>query len=573
MIDLRGRRGHVMALVGAATCLAGFAMAAPAGAHPHGALYVSATAGPGGDGSRTAPYASLAAVEAASDPGDTIVVLPAPSSVPPLDGGIALKSRQSLIGAGPAVVGEGTAPDVAPRITNTSADHNSGDAVSLASGTEVRNLVIANSYRGAIYGTNIDRAVVAGNDISAANTSCTEGIYNYFPPPVTFSFPSGWAGIMVDNDAGASALQINGNFLHDSACSDGIDLRAFGTARVRANVDDNDITRLAQGPGFGAVQALGMQTRDDARLTVESDRNTETYIGDPAADAEGLFANQTGGELVWKLDRNTYAHGIGLQSTNGAEFHAAGQGGLLDVEITNSTFTDNPGDMIEEINDGTGGTIRVTLDHVNVSHTTHAPLSPEPTIPPLGYGALTGLGFCFSQFHTAPQGTTQLRMVDSEFSDCVSDGILAFYGNLPQYGFATGPGRLSSIDIENSKITDTGQYALHWINYGQLDALAIRARRSTFSNAHGNAVVAFDQAPGASTTDAAIDLGGGPLRNVGRNCITGGANLAAETTGYDVALQRAWWGTPSGPAPQQLSATGGTIRTDPALSAPPPGCS
>ena len=69
-------------------------------------LYVSATAASGGNGSARAPFNSLAAVEAASNAGDTIVVLPAPLTVPPLDGGIALKPYQKLIGAGPRVVNQ-----------------------------------------------------------------------------------------------------------------------------------------------------------------------------------------------------------------------------------------------------------------------------------------------------------------------------------------------------------------------------------------------------------------------------------------------------------------------------------
>lgn len=46
--------------------------------------YVSATATAGGDGSKKAPFSSLALVQQASGPGDTIVVLASPVSVAPL---------------------------------------------------------------------------------------------------------------------------------------------------------------------------------------------------------------------------------------------------------------------------------------------------------------------------------------------------------------------------------------------------------------------------------------------------------------------------------------------------------
>src|SRR5215831_14542199 len=119
-------------------------------------------------------------------PGDTIVVLPSPINVPPLDGGIVLKAGQRLIGGGPPVVKFGAplvsgGPPVVgssglsllPRITNTTAAANSGDAVRLADDTDVENLVITGPYRGAIYGQDVVGATVRGNDLSGFNTSGT----------------------------------------------------------------------------------------------------------------------------------------------------------------------------------------------------------------------------------------------------------------------------------------------------------------------------------------------------------------------------------------------------------------
>src|SRR5206468_1877770 len=109
------------------------------------------------------PFNSLAAVEQASSPGDTIVVQASTLDVPPLDGGIALKSGQRLIGDGPPVVqlGQplvqggpplvtGTELAMQPRIANSSGDQHNGDAVELADGTAVENIVITTAYRGAI---------------------------------------------------------------------------------------------------------------------------------------------------------------------------------------------------------------------------------------------------------------------------------------------------------------------------------------------------------------------------------------------------------------------------------------
>ena len=158
--------------------------------HPYGhnKWYVSATAAGGGNGSAAAPFNTLAQVQQASGPGDTIIVVPSPLSVPPLDGGIVLKTGQRLIGGGPPVVKFGAplvsgGPPVVgssglstlPRITNTTAASNSGDAVRLADDTDVENLVIPGPYRGAIYGQDAAGLTVTGNDISGFDTSGTAG--------------------------------------------------------------------------------------------------------------------------------------------------------------------------------------------------------------------------------------------------------------------------------------------------------------------------------------------------------------------------------------------------------------
>jgi hypothetical protein len=62
-----------------------------------------------------------------------------------------------------------------PRITNTTGAANSGDAVSLADDTDVENLVITSPYRGAIYGPDVVRVTVHGNDISGFDISGTAG--------------------------------------------------------------------------------------------------------------------------------------------------------------------------------------------------------------------------------------------------------------------------------------------------------------------------------------------------------------------------------------------------------------
>src|SRR6185312_14567790 len=147
----------------AISCLC-LALASASGIAHGKTWFVRAGAAAGGSGSESAPFNSLAAVEEASSPGDEITVLPAPADTPPLDGGVALKPRQRLIGGGPRV--DSTRPHAAaPRITNSNSAINSGDAVVLADGVEVANLVIERSFRGGIYGRNVSGARIHGNDL------------------------------------------------------------------------------------------------------------------------------------------------------------------------------------------------------------------------------------------------------------------------------------------------------------------------------------------------------------------------------------------------------------------------
>ncbi len=168
--------------------------------------YVSATAPAGGDGSSGRPFSSLALVQQASGPGDTILVEPSPAGTP-LDGGIVLKPGQRLIGQGPPVLRFGPpliagGPPVVgssglaslPQIANTTNVANSGDAVELADDTDVENLVITSAYRGAIYGHDVVRATVRGTTYPAStalaqpDSSSSPSISSFMPqgsPPMS----------------------------------------------------------------------------------------------------------------------------------------------------------------------------------------------------------------------------------------------------------------------------------------------------------------------------------------------------------------------------------------------------
>lgn len=233
----------------------------------HQKWYVSASAAAGGNGSAAAPFNTLAQVQQASGPGDTIIVEPSPVSVPPLGGGIVLKPGQRLIGGGPPVVQfgapliSGGPPLVGPsglaslrRIANTNNAANSGDAVRLADDTDVENLVIAGAYRGGIYGQDVIGVTLRGNDISGFNTSGTVGFVvqpfdlEEYTAGVGFDVangvPAGWAAILIDAANVSTSLSIANNYVHDGVCGDGIDIRGMNTGDIGAQMNYNFITRL-----------------------------------------------------------------------------------------------------------------------------------------------------------------------------------------------------------------------------------------------------------------------------------------------------------------------------------------
>jgi hypothetical protein len=294
--------------------------------YAHHRWYVSAAAGTGGDGSGAAPFNSLALVQQASGPGDTIIIQPSPLSVPPLDGGIALQAGQRLIGGGPPVVKFGAplisgGPPVVgasslsslPRITNTTGGANSGDAVRLTDYAEIENLVIIGPYRGAVYGQDVVGAAVRGNDVSGFDTSGAAGFVVQPFDLETFTagvgtelatgIPAGWAAILIDTANVSTTLSIANNYVHDGVCGDGIDIRGMNTGDISAQVNYNFITRLVQCSKVRAIQGLSTQVVGSSRLRATLFGNTEANTGSPGANMDSLFVNPAeAGTLIETID-------------------------------------------------------------------------------------------------------------------------------------------------------------------------------------------------------------------------------------------------------------------------------
>jgi hypothetical protein len=317
--------------------------------------------------------------------------------------------------------------------------------------------------------------------------------------------------------------------------------------------------------------AIGAQTRDTAQLKIDSDGNTQTYLGNAGANCEGLFSNQTGGNLTWTIKNNVFAHGIGGNSCNGAEFFVGSGAANSTVSISKSSFVDNAGDMIEQNNLG-NGTMTLSLDRVTVSHTSLATKLPAlaqvPAAP--GFATFTNRGYCLSMFTTGPGSTNKVSISNSELSDCEADGIGAFFANYA--GFGTGAGNEVSLEISNTTISNVKEYPVRWLNYAQLNKLTISVKNSLFTGSASGSTMGFFQTAGGVTSQSTIDLGGGPVQGSGGNCIGTSAPHALEIIGYDVKADSNWWGVPGAPAAGTLSVTSGTLTTLTPLAAVPGGC-
>lgn len=528
-------------------------------------LYVSAAATAGGNGSRQTPFNTLQALEQASQAGDHLVVIPTPLQVLALDGGITLKPRQCLIGDGPPVVRlqsgaavAGAAPLAAlPRIRNTNLLRQNGDAVRLAQGSEVRNLVIVASARGGIYGVDVPGVVLAGNDISGFNTSCTIGFtVEPFSAPTRLPFfgvplilPAGWAGILVDANSGSGTVTITDNYVHDGACGNGIDLRIRQTADYQAEISRNFVTQLKKGPGgetqeLHLVHAITTQITNTARLTAYSADNVQTFIGGPGADCEGLFMNLSGsGYATWLIERNVFEHGIGGFSCNGVEAVISNGPAHGEMRIRDSRFIDNPGDMIQQDNLGTGSTLLLELDRIEVRDTSERP--GDAAAQPLPFN----LGECILAGSTGTGNITVLRVRDSDFSNCNS-GLTLLSGITALNG--TGPDGLMDVEVLRSRFRRNAYGNFQFAAITPLRELRLKVEDSDLGIA-GDTTLSLRAIDIGQVETALIDFGGGALGSRGGNCIYGGERLDVLSQGLAAALHNNWWGQAGGPQAAKLS--------------------
>jgi hypothetical protein len=515
-----------------------------------------------------------------------------------LNGGLPLLPGQRLIGDGPPVV-VSSAPLIPngppvmvssgasslPQITNTTTYLN-GDAIELASNTVVENLVIVGPARGGIYGPDALNVTITGNDISAVNTSGAPGFVvqpffssSYIDGGGTYGesgINAGWAAILLDTDSGSSSIVVSNNYIHDGACGDGIDIRGMNTGDVSAQIEYNFVTRLVQCSSVGTIEGIGTQVIGTSRMRATLVGNTEANTGSPGANMDSLFVDPAeSGTLTETIDQNVYMNGIGGASTNGFEYIVSNGDGTSSVTISNSYFENDPGDMLQELNfAGEAAKATLILDNVTVVQTTIDRGNPAYAMPPGTLTGATNTGDCLDIVSNGFNDTTIFQMIDSSFTGCDNNGIEVLSNQ------ATGNGPAGNIhtiamDIRNSTSSGAQFYNL-WVNVvSPLTNLSVKLQDTNLSYSQSGVAAAFDLQPTGTTTNYAIDLGGGALGSTGGNCIFGGPIYNLEATGYNVFAEHDWWGTPNGPPAGTVheSEAGFTINYRSPLRTAPPACS
>ena len=133
---------------------------AGASASAHGNVWFARAEATGDGTSAASPIGSSAALDAATKPGDTIILLPGARA---FDGGVALKTGQTLMGL---VVGARK-----PSITNTDAERNGGNGVVLADNCRVIDVRIESTRASGVLGLDVTGACLIGVDVDDANRS------------------------------------------------------------------------------------------------------------------------------------------------------------------------------------------------------------------------------------------------------------------------------------------------------------------------------------------------------------------------------------------------------------------
>jgi hypothetical protein len=517
--------------------------------------YVKADAAAGGNGSRGRPFATLEQVEAASQPGDTIRVLP---SMRALDGGIQLKDGQRLTGLGDPVT-RATASGARPTITNASGTRYNGDAVRLANNNVVENIHIDAAARSGIFGVNavrpeirgtlITNNMIQGNDLRRLERLWPEGFVlyqsqgNHFGGITLLACGPGassyCAMLAPERAAAANAGEavLAGNVVRDSNL-EGIMLLTDSGATASFTITDTLVRDLS--------------------LNLPRPESLNPPVGIVRSRAFTLIAlNHSQVNLTLSRFHGENLSPAGNYATDGLVFLTGGDSPVVRARISDATVM-NPR-KVGEVNNG---------DSIEIQHrgTTNGVLNIDMTRLDLRDPASANIKILEAGNPT--NGVYNLSISDSVLSNANPAGSLD--GQIRLSGASIGT-KAFTLAVRNTKFSGFGG-AIGILNASNIEKLNVLVENSSLSDftapagAMPIAAVTVTHPADKRIGTAVIDLGGGPLGSRGRNRFV-------KNAGRDVSVSNANAGTASirvdaagnywGGGPPDVAVTGNVTFTPP----------
>ena len=488
--------------------------------------YVKADAAAGGNGSRSRPFATLEQVEAASQPGDTIRVMP---SMRPLDGGIQLKDGQRLTGLGDPVT-TSAAGGAQPTITNTSATRYNGDGVRLANNNVVENIHIDGASRSGIFGVNAARPQIRGtlitnnmtqgNDLRRLERLWPEGFVLYQSQGNHF----GGITLLACGPGGSSYCA-----MHEPGRAAAAN---FGQAVIADNViRDSNLEGIMLLTDTGAVGSFAITDTlvRDLSLNLPRPESLTPPVGIVRSRAFTLIAlNHSEVNLTMSRFRGENLSPAGNYATDGLVFLTGGDSPVVNARISDATIL-NPR-MVGEVNNG---------DSIEIQHrgTTNGILNIDMTRLDLHDPASANIKILEAANPT--NGVYHLTVSDSVFANTNPAGGLD--GQIRLSGASNGT-KAFTLAVKNTKFSGFGG-AIGILNANNIETLNVRVENSSLSDftapagAKPIAAVTVTQPADKTIGTALIDLGGGSLGSRGRNRFVTTAGLAVAVTNANAATK------------------------------------
>lgn len=255
----------------------------------HGDIWFARAGGAGEGRGPAAPIGSTAVLERMTKPGDVIVLLPAES---PLDGGLALKQGQTLMGH--------TERGRKPAITNTDPGRHGGSGLVLADDCRVVDVRVTATTASGVYGVDVTGACLIGVDIDGSNRS--RGLTEFEVGLIGKICHGGI--LLVSSNAGQEARNHLIRCVVTDAAGIGIGTIALRGARSSLVVDgsiadggaaipplfDMGVAVIAEGEG--SASALEMSGATVARRMGEQGRNLIAFAS-------------AGGKATARIERST----------------------------------------------------------------------------------------------------------------------------------------------------------------------------------------------------------------------------------------------------------------------------